>query len=683
MSFTHLHVHTEFSLLDGMSKVEKIARKVKENGMNACAITDHGTGAGLVSFFDACKNEGIKPILGCEFYEAPQSRFEKDADEHGDRYFHLILLVKNKTGYKNLCKLITRSNTEGFYYKPRIDRELLTQFHEGLICLSACAAGRIQKSIIRGRMEEAENAIKWYKDLFGEDFYLEIQNHGLPEENLIIQEFMRLSKEFHIKLVATNDSHYVDSADKEAHDWLLCLQTNKKLDDPDRMQYEGDYSLKTEEEMRALFPYAPDAIDNTMEIAEKCNFEFTYCSNYNDYRMPEVHIPEEYGTDYYKYLEDETWKGFEKRYPAAYVNREKVRDRVSYELSVIKKMGFAEYFLDTRKTIKFSRDNGILVGPGRGSAAGSALCYCIGITDIDPIKYDLLFERFLNPERISMPDIDVDYDYSHKDEVIAFEAESNGKNRFAKIQTFTTMQAKGVLKDCARVAGYPVSTGEMLSKLVGNFDTLSKAWENNADLRDYVHSYTGLTQLWEIALKLEGTKKAASTHACGHIPTFLPCEELFPCSVDQETGYLICQYDMVQAEHLGNLKKDLLMLRNLTVINSAHKAIKERYGITVPLWTEEILNDPEALALIARGDTNGVFQLESEGMKKFMKELKPNCFEDVIAGVALYRPGPMDFIPDFIKGKQNPEQITYLVPELEEILAPTYGVIVYQGATLS
>lgn len=678
MSFAHLHVHSDYSLLDGLGKIEDIVKKVKKEGMTACAITDHGTGAGLVSFHDACKEQDIKPVLGCEMYEAPTSRFHKKIAKNENHYYHLILLVKNETGYHNLCKLISKSNTEGFYYKPRIDRELLARYHEGLICLSACIAGRIQQDIIRHDLEKAEEDIQWYQNLFGKDFYLEIQNHGLPEESMVTQEFMRLSKQFGIKLVATNDCHYVDFEDREAHDWLLCMQTGKKLEDFDRMRYEGDYSVKSEAEMRSLFPFAPEAIENTMEIVEKCNFNFAYASGYEDYRMPRVVIPQEYGNDYFRYLKDETWKGFENRYPAAYQKREEAMEKTRYELSVIKQMGFAEYFLDTRKTIQYARNHGILVGPGRGSAAGSALCYCIGITDIDPIRYGLLFERFLNPERISMPDIDADYDYSYKDEVITFEAESNGKNRFSKIQTFTTMQAKGILKDCARVAGFPVSTGVTLSKFVGKCNTLQEAWDANPSLQQYIKTDTELSHLWEIALKLEGTKKAASTHACGHIPTLDPCEDLFPCSVDQDSGYLICEYDMVQAEHLGNLKKDLLMLRNLTVIDTAQKAVKERYGIDIPLWTEEILNDPEALALIARGDTNGVFQLESEGMKKFMRELKPSCFEDIIAGVALYRPGPMDFIPDYIKGKHHPETITYLAPELEEILAPTYGQIVYQ-----
>ncbi len=672
--FIHLHVHTEYSLLDGMSKIPELVKKVKDSGMTACAITDHGVAYGLVEFYNECKKQGIKPILGCEFYEAPKSRFDKKSRD--DKYSHLILLVKNQKGYENLCHLVSKSNTEGFYYKPRIDFELLEQYHEGLICLSACLAGSVPKSIVRQDMLETEALILRYKELFGDDYYLEIQNHGIPDEMLVAQTLVQMSKKFGIKLVCTNDSHYVDSEDAEAHEWLLCLQTQKRIDDPDRMVYEGDYSLKTEEEMRALFPAIPEAFDNTLEVADKCNFDFVF----GEYRMPRVDIPEEYGKDYFKYLSDEAYKGLDARYPVGHIERPQAIKDLEYELSVIKQMGFAEYFLDTRKTIKWAREHNIIVGPGRGSAVGSRMCYCLGITDLDPIPYSLLFERFLNPERISMPDIDVDYDFSHKDEVIAFEAGSNGLDRFAKIQTFMGMLAKGVLRDVARVGGFPVSVGNKLASLIPNEKdiTLSKAWELNQELRDYVQNEPGVEKLWNIALKLEGTKKSPSTHACGHIPTPVPCEDLFPVSVDSETGYLICQYNMADAEHLGNLKKDLLMLRNLTIIDVAQKAVRERYGVDVPLWTNEILNDPQALALIAAGDTNGVFQLESEGMKNFMRDLKPNCFEDIIAGVALYRPGPMDFIPDYIRGKKDPSGITYLVPELEPILAPTYGCIVYQ-----
>ena len=447
------------------------------------------------------------------------------------------------------------------------------------------------------------------------------------------------------------------------------------------MIYEGDYSLKTEEEMRRLFPSLPEAFDNTVEVADKCNFDFKF----GDYRMPKVHIPEEYGTDYFRYLEDESWKGWKKRYPVGNKERETAKKDLEYELGIVKQMGFAEYFLDTRKTIKWSREHGILVGPGRGSAAGSRMCYCLGITDIDPIPYNLLFERFLNPERISMPDIDVDYDYSHKDEVIAFEAESNGWDHFAKIRTFTGMNAKGIIRDVARVAGYPPSIGDRIAKLIPEDPkmTLDKAWESSPELQSLINSDTGYQKLWEIAKKLEGTKKAPSSHACGHIPTPEPCENLFPVSVDTETGYLVCQYNMTDAEHLGNLKKDLLMLRNLTIIDTAQKSVKKKYGIEIPLWTDEILNDKDALRLISSGDTNGVFQLESDGMKDFMRKLQPTCFEDIVAGVALYRPGPMDYIDDYIRGKHDPSSIKYLTPELEDILSPTYGVIVYQGATRS
>ena len=682
--FAHLHVHSEYSLLDGMSKIKKLVKKVKKAGMNACAITDHGVGYGLADFYNVCNAEGIKPILGCECYEAPGSRFDKSSGNE-ERYYHLILLVKNEIGYKNLCHLISRSNIEGFYYKPRIDFELLEQFHEGLICMSACLAGRVPKMILKGLdtgdMSEAEQTILKYKNLFGDDYYLEIQNHGIVEEQKVANELVRFSNKFGIKLVCTNDCHYVDHEDKEAHEYLLCIQTKKTIDDPDRMVYYGDYSVKTEAEMRQLFPSLPEAFDNTMEIADKCNFEFEF----GNYRMPKVHIPKEYGKDYFRYLEDEAWKGWEERYPLGHMERETARKDLKYELGVVKQMGFAEYFIDTRKTIMWARSHGILVGPGRGSAAGSRMCYCLGITDIDPIPYNLLFERFLNPERISMPDIDVDYDYSHKDEVIAFEAEDNGKDHFSKIQTFTTMNAKGIVRDIARVAGYPPSVGSKIAGFIPKDPkmTLDKAWELDPELQNYINSDEGLKKLWEIARKLEGTKKAPSTHACGHIPTPVPCEDLYPVSVDSETGYLVCQYNMSDAEHLGNLKKDLLMLRNLTIIDTAQREIKEKYDVDIPLWTDEILNDKKALELIASGDTNGIFQLESEGMKDFMKKLQPSCFEDIIAGVALYRPGPMDYIPNYIQGKHDPASIQYLTPELEEILQSTYGVIVFQGATRS
>lgn len=675
--FTHLHLHTDASLLDSMGKVDEYVKRAKELGMKSIAFTDHGTMAALVSAFDSCEQNGIKFIGGFEAYVAPHgtSRFEKKIVED-KAYNHLIILFKNEIGYKNGCILVSRSNTEGFYYKPRIDFELLKKHSEGLVVLSACISGSVPKAILSGNMEKAKKIVMEYKEIFGDDYYLEIQDHGLPEEREVITGILQLSKECGVKVVATNDCHYVYKEDKEAHDWLLCMQTEKTLKDENRMRYDGYYHLKSKDEMLKLFPYCEEAIYNTQEIVDKCNFKF----DYGHYRMPTVHIPEEYGNDYFGYLEDEAWKGFEKRYPVGHAKREEAIPRLKYELNIIKQMNFAEYFLDIRKTIKWAKDNNILVGPGRGSGAGSCMNYCLGITDLEPLKYDLLFERFLNPERISMPDIDTDFEFLRKDDVLSEEANDYGKDHFAKIRTFGTMKAKAVIKSCTKVSGIEnhVSIGNKLAKFIVDNHTMQEEWDINPDLRAYVESDERLEKIWSIALKLENTKKSASTHACGHIPTPIPCEELFPCGVDSETGYLVCEYDMNQAERLGNLKKDLLMLRNLTIIDTAQKEIEKRKGIKIPLWTDEILNDRKALEMVSRGETDGVFQLESDGMKTFMRQLQPSCFEDIIAGVALYRPGPMSYIPDYVKNKHNPESINYPTPESKDILAPTYGIIVYQ-----
>lgn len=678
MSFTHLHVHTENSLLDGLGTVEAYAKRAKELGMTALAITDHGVGYGLVDFYNACKKEGIKPILGCEVYVAP-SDMKVKAEVDGERYYHLILLVKDKEGYKNLCYLITHSNVDGFYYKPRIDFNLLKEHHDGLVCLSACIKGEVSRNILKGNITAAEETIDKYRDLFGEDYYLEIQNHGLRDEGVAYNEIIRLARKKGLPLVCTNDCHYVKSEDSEVHDWLLCINMKKHITDIDHPHYEGDYSLLSEEEMRNLFPGVPEAYDTTEEIANKCNFEFEFAHTPEDYRMPKVIIPEEYGTDYMGYLTVIAHEGLEKRYPLGHAYREKAKEQMEYELQIIKNMGFAEYFLDTRKTIIWAKSHGIYVGPGRGSGAGSVVNYCIEITDIEPLRYGLLFERFLNPERISMPDIDVDYQTTHKDDVVKSEAESNGYDCFSKIQTFQTLSAKAVIKDCVRVQGLPPYIGDSFSKKIPDAPKikLKDAYEMNPEIAEYI-AENDLNKVWEIALKLEGTKKAPGTHACGHIPTPVPCDQLFPCSVDKASGMLVCQYNMVEAEHLGNLKKDLLMLRNLDVIGFAIDSAKKSRNIDIPLWTDEILNDKETLAMIARGETSGVFQLESAGMTSFMKDLKPDCFEDVIAGISLYRPGPMDFIPAYVKGKREPNSISYLTPMLEPILRPTYGVIVYQ-----
>lgn len=679
--FTHLHVHTDYSLLDGLGKIDDYIKTGLSLGMKSMAFTDHGTMAGLVSAYDACKKYGMKFIGGFEAYVAPygHSRFEKKTIDENKAYDHLIILFKNKTGYKNGCTLVTRSNTEGFYYKPRIDFDLLRNHSEGLIIMSACLAGAVPRAILNGDIEKARRIVKDYKDVFGDDYYLEIQDHGFKEDQIVINEILKLSKEFGIKLIATNDCHYVHKDDKEAHDWLLYMQMGKHLGEENKMINDGDYYLKSKEEMLALFPYCPEAIYNTQEIVDKCNFEFEY----GNYRMPKVDIPEKYHNDYYKYLEDEAWKGYEKRYPIFLVDgkREKAKSRLEYELGIIKQMNFAQYFLDIRKTIVEARKAGILVGPGRGSGAGSCLNYCLEITDLDPLQYDLLFERFLNPERISMPDIDTDFEFLRKDDVLKEEADDYGYDCFAKIETFGTMKAKNVLKGCAKVSGIEnhVVVGNKLAKFIlDDKQKLKDAWSQNPELQAYIHSDSRLEKIWEIALKLEGTKKSAGTHACGHIPTPVPCEQLFPCRVDSESGYLVCEYDKDQAEHLGNLKKDLLMLRNLTIIDTAQKEIKRRTGKEIPLWTPEILNDKKALEMIASGDTNGVFQLESDGMKRFMRQLQPDCFEDIIAGVALYRPGPMDYIPDYIRNKHNPSGIKYAAPELKPILESTYGIIVYQ-----
>lgn len=671
MAYTHLHLHTEFSLLDGLGKVKDYVSRAKELGMTSLAITDHGTASGLVNFYSECKSQGIKPILGCEFYEAPAGRTEKN---DGDRYNHLVLLVKNETGYKNLCRLVTRANTEGFYYKPRIDKELLSKCHEGLICLSACVSGRIAKDILAGDIQKTKDDALWYRSVFGDDYYLEIQNHGLKEEKIVADGVAAISKETGVPMVVTNDCHYVLSEDAEAHDWLIVLQTKKALDDPNRMRYEGNYALRSEAEMRSLFPEYPEAFDITDVIASKCSFDF----DFGHYRMPKVFIPEEWGEDYYGYMESEARKGFEVRYPKMLcANRKEAEERLEYELSVIKSMNFAEYFLDTRATIMYAKSRGILVGPGRGSGAGSLLNYCLGITEVEPLQFGLYFERFLNPSRISMPDIDVDYDRSFKAEIIQYEKDRNGAANFAKIQTFQTMAAKAVVKDCARVYGFPPAVGVKFSKLIGKNASLEEAWKNSAELRDFVGSDKGYEKVWNIARKLEGTKRAASTHACGHIPTPIACEELFPCSLDKD-GLLICQYDMTEVEHLGNLKKDLLMLRNLTIIDVATKLVKARTNFDVPMYKNEILNDKDALNMIAAGDTDGVFQLEESGMRKFMTQLKPKTFADISAGVALYRPGPMDYIPEYLQNRKNPDAIRYEVPALAKILGETYGVIVYQ-----
>ena len=681
-NFVHLHVHSEYSLLDGMSKLPALVKKVKDSGMTACALTDHGVMYGLVDFYNECKKQGIKPILGCECYEAPGSRLEKNTHTSDDKYHHLILLVKNETGYKNLCHLVSRSNIDGFYYKPRIDFELLEQFHEGLICMSACLAGRVPREILKGistgDMEPARNTILKYKELFGEDYYLEIQNHGIREEQIVANELVRFSSELGSKLVCTNDSHYVNHEDKEAHEYLLCIQTKKTISDPNRMIYEGDYSLKTEEEMRRLFPSLPEAFDNTVEVADKCNFDFKF----GDYRMPKVQIPEEYGTDYFRYLEDESWKGWEKRYPVGNKERETAKKDLEYELGIVKQMGFAEYFIDTRKTIKWSREHGILVGPGRGSAAGSRMCYCLGITDIDPIPYNLLFERFLNPERISMPDIDVDFCFERRQEVIEYVRRKYGDDCVVQIVTFGTLAARGVIRDVGRVLDMPYAQVDSIAKMVPakipnvKLVTIDKAMEVNPELKKAYDEQPDVHHLIDMAKRLEGLPRHTSMHAAGVVISQKDVSEYVPLSRAQD-GTIVTQFVMTTLEELGLLKMDFLGLRTLTVINNAVKNVKKNYGISLDMQKIDY-NDQKVLDSLGTGRTDGVFQLESGGMKGFMKELKPHSLEDVIAGISLYRPGPMDFIPQYIRGKNRPDTIHYDCPQLEPILKATHGCIVYQ-----
>ena len=675
--FVHLHVHGEYSLLDGMSKIPDLVKKIKDSGMTACALTDHGVMNGVVDFYNECQKQGIKPILGCECYEAPESRLDKNSHAGEERYHHLILLVKNETGYKNLCHLVSRSNIDGFYYKPRIDFELLEQYHEGLICLSACLAGRVPREILRGiscgDMEPAKKAILRYRELFGDDYYLEIQNHGIREEQIVANELVRFSDELGIKLVCTNDCHYTNSEDKEAHEYLLCLQTKKTLDSPDRLVYEGDYSVKTEEEMRQLFPSLPQAFDNTLEVADKCNFDFKF----GDYRMPKVVIPKEYGNDYFRYLEDESWKGWEKRYPVGNRERETAKKDLEYELGIVKQMGFAEYFLDTRKTIRWSREHGILVGPGRGSAAGSIVSYCLEITTIDPIRYQLLFERFLNPERVSMPDIDVDFCYERRQEVIDYVTRKYGKDCVAQIVTFGTLAARGVIRDVGRVMDLPYAYVDSISKMIPQElgITIDKALKMNPDLKKLYDTDETVTNLIDMAKRLEGLPRHCSMHAAGVVICQKPVDEYVPLSRAAD-GTITTQFIMTTLEELGLLKMDFLGLRTLTVIQNAVLLARRKQP---ELNINQIdYNDQKVLDYIGTGKTDGVFQLESAGMKGFMKELKPHNLEDVIAGISLYRPGPMDFIPQYIRGKNDSSSITYDCPQLEPILAPTYGCIVYQ-----
>ena len=670
MAFTHLHVHTEYSLLDGSSKINEITARAKELGMDSIAITDHGVMYGVIDFYRAAKNIGIKPILGCEVYVAPGSRFDKEAGMSEDRYYHLVLLAENNTGYANLMKIVSKGFVDGFYYKPRVDYEVLSEYHEGIICLSACLAGEVQKYLQRGLYEEACKSALHYQEIFGKgNYFLELQDHGIPEQGFVNQQLIRMSKELGIELVATNDIHYTYADDAAAHDVLLCIQTGKKVSDTDRMRYEGgQYYCKSEEEMRALFPYAPQALDNTHKIAERCNVEIEFGVT----KLPHYEVPE--GYDSWTYLNHLCDEGLVKRYAD---KADELRERLDYELGVIRKMGYVDYFLIVWDFINYAKRNGIAVGPGRGSAAGAIVSYVLEITDIDPIRYNLLFERFLNPERVSMPDIDVDFCYERRPEVIDYVMRKYGKDRVVQIVTFGTLAAKGVIKDVGRVMDIPYSKTDSISKMIPNDIgmTIDKALEANNEFKALYESDPEVRTLIDTCKRLEGLPRHTSMHAAGVVIGSRPIDEFVPLSRASD-GTLVTQFTMTTIEELGLLKMDFLGLRTLTVIQNAEKLIRRKVN---DFDISKIdYNDRGVLDMIGLGRTEGVFQLESGGMKNFMKELKPDSLEDMIAGLSLYRPGPMDFIPKYIKGKNNPDAITYACPQLEHILAPTYGCIVYQ-----
>ncbi|MBS5544562.1 MAG: DNA polymerase III subunit alpha [Lachnospiraceae bacterium] len=671
MAFTHLHVHTEYSLLDGSSKIKELVARAKELGMDSLAITDHGVMYGVIDFYKAAKEAGIKPVLGSEVYVAPGSRFDRERVDGEDRYYHLVLLAENDTGYHNLMKIVTKGFVDGFYYKPRVDYEILEQYHEGIIALSACLAGEVSRYLARGMYEEAKRSALHYQEIFGKgNFFLELQDHGMDEQKMVNQGMVRLSKETGIELVATNDIHYTFAEDAQAHDILLCIQTGKKVSDENRMRYEGgQYYCKSEEEMRALFPYAQEALDNTYKIAKRCNVEIEFGVT----KLPKFQVPE--GYDSWSYLNHLCLEGFLKRYPD---DDGTLKKRLEYELDVIRTMGYVDYFLIVWDFINYARSKDIMVGPGRGSAAGSIVSYSLGITDIDPVRYNLLFERFLNPERVSMPDIDVDFCYERRQEVIDYVVEKYGKDQVVQIVTFGTLAARGVIRDVGRVLDLPYALCDSIAKMVPNDlgMTLDKALTANPDLKKAYQENPEIQNLIDMARRLEGLPRHTSMHAAGVVIGSRSIDEFVPLSRAAD-GTITTQFTMTTIEELGLLKMDFLGLRTLTVIQNAVRMVEKDFRIKLDLDKIDY-NDKKVLDSIGTGKTEGVFQIESSGMKSFMKELKPENLEDIIAGIALYRPGPMDFIPKYLKGKNDRSSITYDCPQLEPILKPTYGCIVYQ-----
>lgn len=671
MAFTHLHVHTEYSLLDGSCKIKEIAERAKELGMDSLAITDHGVMYGVIEFYRAAKAAGIKPVIGCEVYVAPGSRFDKETGSNEEKYYHLVLLAENNTGYSNLMKIVSKAFVEGFYYKPRVDYELLKEYGEGIIALSACLAGEVQRYLARGFYEEGKKAALKYQEIFGKgNYFLELQDHGIPEQKAVNSGLLRMSKELGIDLVATNDVHYINAEDAQAHDILLCIQTQKKVQDQDRMRYEGgQYYLKSEEEMKALFPYALEALENTHKIAKRCNVEIEFGVT----KLPRYDVPQ--GFTSWEYLNHLCYEGLHKKYPAA---EQELEERLKYELDTIRTMGYVDYFLIVWDFINYAKQNHIIVGPGRGSAAGSIVSYCLGITDIDPMKYDLLFERFLNPERVSMPDIDVDFCYERRQEVIDYVVEKYGKDRVVQIVTFGTLAPRNCIRDVGRALDLPYATVDTVAKMIPNEIgiTIEKALKGNQDLRNLYQGDGEIKYLIDMAKRLEGLPRHTSMHAAGVVISQKSVDEYVPLSRASD-GTIVTQFVMTTLEELGLLKMDFLGLRTLTVIQNAVKFAERSKGRKLDMNNIDY-NDKVVLDYIGTGKTDGIFQLESGGMKGFMKELKPRNLEDIIAGISLYRPGPMDFIPKYLEGKNNSESITYDCPQLEKILKPTYGCIVYQ-----
>nr|WP_296158302.1 DNA polymerase III subunit alpha [uncultured Blautia sp.] len=671
MNFTHLHVHTEYSLLDGSNKIKEYVERVKELGMDSAAITDHGVMYGVIDFYRAARAAGINPVLGCEVYVAPGSRFDREAGSGDDRYYHLVLLAENNQGYSNLMKIVSKGFVEGFYYKPRVDLELLEKYHEGIIALSACLAGEVARFLTRGMYEDAKAAALRYQDIFGKgNFFLELQDHGIPEQQNVNQQLLKMHRETGIDLVATNDVHYTLAEDAQPHDVLLCLQTGKKLADTDRMRYEGgQYYVKSPEEMAKLFPYAPEALENTHKIAQRCHVEIEFGVT----KLPKFGVPEGYTS--WEYLNELCFKGLEERYQPV---TDELKERLTYELTTIKNMGYVDYFLIVWDFIKYARDHDIMVGPGRGSAAGSLVAYTLGITQLDPIRYDLLFERFLNPERVSMPDIDVDFCFERRQEVIDYVRRKYGDDCVVQIVTFGTLAARGVIRDVGRVMDMPYAQVDVIAKMIPQElnITIDKALTMNPELKKVYEEQQDIHELIDTAKRLEGLPRHTSMHAAGVVISQKDVSEYVPLSRAQD-GSIVTQFTMTTLEELGLLKMDFLGLRTLTVIQNAVHLVEQDTGVKLDMQHIDY-DDKKVLDSLGTGRSDGVFQLESAGMKNFMKELKPQSLEDVIAGISLYRPGPMDFIPQYIRGKNRPDTIRYDCPQLEPILKPTYGCIVYQ-----